>query len=138
MSRTLIGEPLPAFVTDVSKFKNDGWVISGLGAYPLNEIVSVYGRAGIYRWKTQTRVTRVDDFVDAAAYTATPSVIVVTSTTYTNWASASITGNDPYLGLGVGLNIDSGQIRLEYVMTKVDDTDLRFISLAAIWRFRPW
>lgn len=42
---------------------------------------------------------------------------------------------DPFYGLGIGLNIDNGLLRLEYNRSKILDLDASYVSLSAVWRF---
>lgn len=135
---TLISSTATLDVYDISDVKNNGWVASALAAYPITELFSVYGRAGMYRWSSSIKVTRQDDFFVLSGTPPAAVVRVYDGSTFLRTQTSTITGNDVILGLGIGLNVDSGQIRLEYSKTEVNNFDARFISLIASWRFRPW
>jgi hypothetical protein len=86
---------------------------SVLGSWPINDSVSVFGRLGLQSWESTMRV----ELDGVTAWTQDDS------------------GQDPFYGLGVALNVDSGQLRLEYDMTKINDFNVAYISLGVVWRF---
>ncbi len=118
------------YTTETDNFGNSGWLGSAMGSFPINEVVSVYARGGMLSWKTKIRFERKDELVD-------PVTNQLLSTTY-QYFQANDTGNDPFYGFGVAVNIDSGIVRLEYDLSKIDAADVRYISLAVVWRFKPW
>lgn len=93
---------------------NKGWTASAIGTWPINETVSVYGRGGLLGWDASERL-----FVNGALVAQ----------------NASDDGVDPFYGVGVGINVDNGLVRLEYSRSKILDFDATYISLAAVWRF---
>jgi OOP family OmpA-OmpF porin len=86
---------------------------SAIGSLPLGDTASVYARAGLLDWKSD-RETRLDGVV---------------------LATENVDGNDPFVGAGFAAMIDDALLRLEYRMADLDDTELRFVSLAIAWRF---
>lgn len=92
---------------------NYGWHATAIGSWPIGESAVVYARAGAALWKAEGRYyingVLIDSFEDD--------------------------GVDPIYGLGVGLNIDNGLLRLEYTRTQILDLDASYVSLSAVWRF---
>jgi Outer membrane protein beta-barrel domain len=87
---------------------------SVIGSWPINDDVSVYGRLGIQSWESTLRAE-----INGA----------------TVFGPQDDSGADPFYGLGVALNVDSGQLRLEYDMTKINDFNVGYVSLGVVWRF---
>lgn len=96
------------------KVDNYAWHASALGSLPVaGDAASFFARLGMLNWHA----------------TAKGSVSGITV------ASASDSGNDVYYGGGVAINVDSGQLRLEYDRSKIDDLDASYVSLGIVWRF---
>lgn len=115
--------------------KTAAWHGSVIGSWPVNDYVSFFGRAGMTRWNSTLKWTRPADRVFDKT---TGGEIVTFPKPPTLTAAGDNNGNDPYYGGGVSINIDSGLIRLEYDLTKINGFDARTIGLSVIWRFRPW
>jgi len=94
---------------------NFSWHGSVLGSWPINDAVSVYGRAGMLSWHATEQIRSGGITVASGP----PS-----------------TGNDVLLGGGLAVNVDSGLFRLEYDRTKILDVDTTYISVSFVWRFR--
>ena len=97
--------------TGTLKVDTSSYHLTAVGSYPLGDIVSVYGRAGLLRWTLHQKYS--------------------TGGTTT---SASDDGNDPYFGAGFAFNVDSGLLQFEYARTKIFDTTTTYISLGILWR----
>jgi hypothetical protein len=43
-------------------------------------------------------------------------------------------GSDPIFGIGAAAEVEGAQVRLEYRMAELDDTDYNLVSLSVVWR----
>lgn len=90
-----------------------GYSASVLGTLPVNDVFSVYARAGYLKWKADERL-RVDG----------ETVL-----------QYDVDGSDPIFGVGLSTLVDGAFLRLEYRMADLDDTDLSMIGASIVWRF---
>lgn len=79
-----------------------------LGAIPLNQSFSLYGRLGVIFWDAEA---------SAGGF------------------SQDDNGNDLAYGIGAAFNAGPAKVRLEWEAADLDGTDLRVLSLAAAWSF---
>jgi opacity protein-like surface antigen len=105
-----------------NEVENSSWHASAIGSWPFNDIASVYVRGGISSWHSKLNLS-LNNVV---------------------YSSASDSGTAPVYGFGFGINIDSGQVRVEYDLSQIkipngavtETMDLSQWSLGIIWRFR--
>lgn len=134
----VLQDDLTARVTEVetTELKTAAWHLSALGSWPINDYVSVFVRGGMAHWQSTLKWRNDITIIDR---TVTPNqTLVGIIPNLVTPLQRDNKGNDPYYGAGLSINIDSGLIRLEYDLTKIDGFDARNISLSVIWRFRPW
>jgi OOP family OmpA-OmpF porin len=90
-----------------------GFNISALGAYPINEQFSVFGKIGMFLWKAEA-----SDTTAGAPF------------------SAKDDGADVSFGVGLGYNFTRNLgVRAEWEMFKTDDADATLLSVGLLWRF---
>ena len=90
-----------------------GFNVSALGAYPINEQFSVFGKIGLFIWEAEA-----SDTTGGAPFSATAD------------------GTDLSFGVGVGYNFTRNLgVRAEWEMFKTDDADATLLSLGVLWRF---
>jgi OOP family OmpA-OmpF porin len=95
--------------TQVQIVKNDGWYLSGIGTWPINDIYSVYGRLGYVLWDSKST-----EFIVGAPKTSGSS------------------GN-ALLGIGGGYMLgDTIKLRLEYQRTSLDGGNWRALTLGFV------
>jgi OOP family OmpA-OmpF porin len=90
-----------------------GLNISAIGAYPVNEQFSVFGKIGLFMWEAEA-----SDTTGGAPF------------------SASDDGADVSFGVGVSYNFTRNLgVRAEWEMFKTDDADATLLSVGVVWRF---
>ena len=104
---------LSATQTQTVNIESQGWQLSALGSYPFKERYSVFGRVGFLSWRSASRIQL--NGVDVAVSRAD--------------------GNDLFYGAGVALHVEDALLRLEYDVATVDEFDVSYLSLAAVWNF---
>lgn len=89
--------------------KNDGWYLSGVGQWPINDTYSVYGRLGYVLWDSK-------------------------STAYiVNAPKTSGSSGQALVGLGAGYMIgDTIKLRLEYQRTSLDGGSWQAVTLGFV------
>ena len=96
------------------KVELSGINIAALGAYPVTEQFSVFGKIGLFLW-------------DAEASDTTAGLGAF---------SAKEDGTDVSFGVGVGYNFTRNLgVRAEWEMFKADEADASLISIGLVWRF---
>jgi OOP family OmpA-OmpF porin len=95
------------------KVELDGFNIAALGAFPINEQFSVFGKVGLFMWNADA-----SDTTGGAAF------------------SASDDGTDISFGVGVAYNFTRNLgVRAEWEMFKTDNADATLLSVGLAWRF---
>lgn len=95
------------------KVELDGFNISALGAYPVNEQFSVFGKIGLFLW-------------DAAASDTTGGVPF----------SAKTDGTDVSFGIGASYSFTRNLgVRAEWELFKTDNADATLLSIGVLWKF---
>lgn len=90
-----------------------GFNVSALGAYPINEQFSVFGKIGMFLWKAEA-----SDTTGGVPF------------------SAKDDGADVSFGVGVGYNFTRNLgVRAEWEMFKTDDADATLLSVGVAWKF---
>jgi hypothetical protein len=123
--------PLAPYETITEEIESSAWLASVIGSLPLTDEVSVFARGGFTRWKAEARETYKVEAIHPTTGSVLPPV-------YFYDQLRDETGNDPYYGIGIAVNIDSGLLRLEYDLSTIDEADARWITLAMAWKFKPW
>ena len=107
-SGSFLGSPVTGGKVEVS-----GLNISALGALPINEQFSVFGKIGLFLW-------------DAEASDITGGVPF----------SAKEDGTDVSFGIGVNYNFTRNLgVRAEWEMFTTDEADATLLSVGVVWRF---
>jgi OOP family OmpA-OmpF porin len=89
--------------------KNDGWYLSGVGTWPINDTYSVYGRLGYVLWDSKST-----EFIVNAPKTSGSS------------------GN-ALLGIGGGYRVgDTIKLRLEYQRSNIDGGNWQAVTLGFV------
>jgi OOP family OmpA-OmpF porin len=95
------------------KVEINGFNVSAVGAFPVNEQFSVFGKIGLFIW-------------DADASDTTGGVPF----------SASADGTDLSFGVGVNYSFTRNLgVRAEWEMFKTDDGDATLLSAGVVWKF---
>ena len=95
------------------KVEINGFNLSAVGAFPVNEQFSVFGKIGLFIW-------------EADASDTTGGVPF----------SASTDGTDVSFGVGVNYNFTRNLgVRAEWEMFKTDDADATLLSVGVVWKF---
>jgi OOP family OmpA-OmpF porin len=95
------------------KVEINGFNVSAVGAFPVNEQFSVFGKIGLFIW-------------DADASDTTAGVPF----------SASADGTDVSFGVGVSYSFTRNLgVRAEWEMFKTDDGDATLLSAGVVWKF---
>ena len=95
------------------KVEVSGVNISALGAFPVNEQFSIFGKIGLFIW-------------DAEASDVTGGVPF----------SAKIDGTDVSFGVGASYSFTRNlALRAEWEMFKTDDADATLLSAGVVWKF---
>jgi OmpA-OmpF porin, OOP family len=95
------------------KVEINGFNVSAVGAFPVNEQFSVFGKMGLFIW-------------DADASDTTGGVPF----------SASADGTDLSFGVGVNYSFTRNLgVRAEWEMFKTDDGDATLLSAGVVWKF---
>jgi OOP family OmpA-OmpF porin len=95
------------------KVEVDGFNIAALGAYPINEQFSVFGKIGLFLW-------------DASASDTTGGAPF----------SASTDGTDVSFGIGASYQFTRNLgARAEWELFKTDNADATLLSVGVVWKF---
>ncbi len=95
------------------KVEINGFNVSAVGAFPVNEQFSVFGKIGLFIW-------------DADASDTTGGMPF----------SASADGTDVSFGVGVNYSFTRNLgVRAEWEMFKTDDGDATLLSAGVVWKF---
>jgi hypothetical protein len=92
---------------------------SVLGSLPLGETFSLIGRLGLLNWKMESEFIEHDLVTDEYFY----------------YGVDKEDGTDLFYGVGVGFNMDGGQLRLEYQTAKLGDYKTAYATMGIVWRF---
>ena len=106
------GNPAKEFVDGADRLEVKGFYGTVVGSLPVTDVLSFYGRAGLFTW-------------DAEATLSQDGVI---------FARGKDDGSDPIFGVGAAAEFEGAQIRLEYRLAELDDTDFNVVSLSVVWR----
>jgi hypothetical protein len=114
--------PTELFNVYDDRIKNYGWHGAAIGSWPITDEVSIYARGGLLNWHSTLELK-----LNGADY-----------------YSADASGTDPFYGLGLAINVDSGLLRLEYDRAKekiqngsvLSNLDVTFWSLGFVWKFK--
>jgi hypothetical protein len=110
----------PAVSNIVDNLEASNFVHASLiGSLPLGEFFSLYARLGLLNWDIKGNVVEydLDDGGSAVLFESEDD------------------GTDLFYGAGVGINVDTGQVRLEYQAAKLGDVKTSFVTLGVVWRF---
>ena len=95
------------------KVEVTGFNISAIGAFPVNEQFSIFGKLGLFIWDAEA-----NDTTGGQPFSATDD------------------GTDLSFGVGVSYNFTRNLgVRAEWEMFKASDADASLISVGLLWRF---
>ena len=107
-SGNFFGSPVTGGKVEVTGFN-----ISALGAYPVNEQFSIFGKIGLLRWEAEA-----SDTTGGVPFSATDD------------------GVDLSFGIGVGYNFTRNLgVRAEWEFFETSNADANLISIGLLWRF---
>lgn len=107
-------EFLTGVALDDASVEGDGIEFAVVGKAPLSDVVSVFGKAGIFVWDAEYKIDTVSFGSD----------------------SDTEDGTDPFFGVGVSFDIGQAvAFNVEYTLYDVDDADIDYIGAGVSARF---